>query len=60
MRSTNTDEGTYIEAIQTPRDSRGRPEITDVSYGRFLILYQGCLNAAIYSKGRKVTLPCDL
>lgn len=56
ISSKNTDKGTHIEVLQNPIDSRGRPEDTDVSYGRFLIFYEGYLDTAIYSMGRKVTV----
>lgn len=54
--SINTEEGTYIEMVQKPLDYRGRPEDTDISHGRFLILYEGYLDIAIYSRGREVTV----
>ena len=54
--SANTEEGTYIEVVQNPLDFRGRPEYTDISGGRFLILYEGYLDSAIYSQGKEVTV----
>lgn len=54
--SLNTDEGTYIEVVQQPLDYRGIPEDTDVTEGRFLILYEGYLDKVIYSEGKKVTV----
>ncbi|HEX8949218.1 MAG TPA: Slp family lipoprotein [Dissulfurispiraceae bacterium] len=54
--STNTDKGTYIEVVQKPLDYRGRPKDTDVSYGRFLVLSDGYLDPAIYSRGKPVTV----
>lgn len=54
--SINTAEGTYIEVVQKPLDYRGAPEDTDVSYGRFIIFYEGYLDTAIYSPGREVTV----
>lgn len=54
--SANTEEGTYIEVVQNPLDFRGRPEYKDVSGGRFLILYEGYLDSAIYSQGKEVTV----
>lgn len=54
--SLNTEEGTYIEVVQNPLDSRGRPEYSDVSGGRFLILTEGYLDSAIYSQGKRVTV----
>ncbi len=54
--SINTQEGTYIEVVQKPLDYQGRPEYTDLSLGRFLILYEGYLDTAIFFKGREVTV----
>lgn len=54
--SANTKEGTYLEVVQKPLDSRGRPEERDVSSGRFLILYDSYLDTAIYARGRTVTV----
>lgn len=54
--SINTPEGTYVEVVQKPLDYRERPEDTDISYGRFLILYDGYLDTAIYSMGREITV----
>lgn len=54
--SINTEEGTYIEVVQKPLDSRGRPQDRDVSYGRFIIYYEGYLDTAIYTTGREITV----
>lgn len=56
VSSTNTKDGTYIEVLQKPLDYRGRPEDTDISLGRFIILYEGYLDTAVYSQGREVTV----
>jgi outer membrane lipoprotein len=56
VSSTNTEEGTYIEVLQKPLDYRGRPEDTDTSYGRFIIVSEGYLDTAVYSRGREVTV----
>ncbi len=56
ISSKNTDKGTHIEVLQNPIDFRGRPQNTDTSHGRFLILYEGYLDTAIYSMGRRVTV----
>jgi len=53
---TNTDQGTYIEVLEIPLDSRGRPQYTDISRGRFLVLYDGYLDTAIFSRGRQITV----
>jgi outer membrane lipoprotein len=60
VNSTNTEEGTYIEVVQKPLDYRGRPEDTDISHGRFIILYEGYLDTAIYSEGREVTVAGEI
>lgn len=52
----NTEEGTYIEVVEKQLDYRGRPEDTDRSLGRFLILYEGYIDPAIYIRSRKVTV----
>ena len=56
MGLLNTDEGTYIEVVQKELSGTGKPKFTDISDGRFLILYDGYLDTAIYSKGRLVTV----
>ncbi len=56
ISSRNTDEGTYLEVLERPLDSLERPEATDKSRGRFIILYEGYLDSAVYSKGREVTV----
>ncbi len=56
VHSTNTKEGTYIEVVQKPLDYKGRIKDTDISSGRFLILYEGYLDAAIYSKEKGITV----
>ncbi|MDX9714833.1 MAG: Slp family lipoprotein [Dissulfurispiraceae bacterium] len=53
--SSNTDEGTYIEVVSKPLTHTGRPEKTDATYGRFLILYPGFLETSSYSKNREIT-----
>ena len=55
ISAKNTDQGTYIEVLQKPLDYRGRPEDTDISYGRFIIYHQEYLDAAIYSTGKDIT-----
>ncbi len=52
----NLEEGTLIEVLQKPADRRGRPRDVDQSDGRFMALYEGFLDAAIYSEGREVTV----
>ena len=54
--SKNTEEGTYLEVVEKPLDFRGGPKDTDISHGRFLILYDGYLDTVIYKEGREVTV----
>ena len=55
---TMTGEGgsSYIEVVQNPLDSSGRPADRDVSSGRFLIFSEGRIDSTIYSAGREVTV----
>jgi outer membrane lipoprotein len=54
--TTNRQDGTLLEIYDTTLDREGEPTNIDRSDGRFLALYQGYLDSAIYSKGRKVTI----
>jgi outer membrane lipoprotein len=54
--SINTEEGTFMEIVQKPLDSRGRPKEVDISYGRFIVFYENYLDTAIYSPGREITV----
>jgi outer membrane lipoprotein len=56
ISSVNLKEGTMIEVLQKPADRQGRPKDVDESEGRFLALYPGYLDVAIYNGGRKVTV----
>ncbi len=52
----NVKEGTLLEVLQRPTDRRGIPKDVDESDGRFLALYDGYLDVAIYAQGRGVTI----
>jgi len=56
----NTKEGTLIEILQKPADLQGRPKDVDESDGRFLALYDGYLNTAIYTRGREVAVAGEI
>ena len=56
----NLKEGTLIEILQKPADSAGKPKDVDHSDGRFLALYNGYLDAAIYSGGRKLAVAGEI
>jgi outer membrane lipoprotein len=56
VKTENRKEGTLLEVYQTEMSRMGEPEKLDVSEGRFVALYEGFLDNAIYRKGRKVTI----
>ena len=56
IRSENREEGTLIEILQKATDWEGAPEKTDRSGGRFLALYDGYLETAVFNEGREVTV----
>jgi outer membrane lipoprotein len=56
INTHNSEQGTHIEVLQTPLDSRGRPRNTDYSYGRFIFFYEEYLDAALFSEGKAVTV----
>lgn len=56
LDSKNTKEGTMLEILQTPAEPSGRPRDIDESKGRFMALYKGFLDVAVYRRGREVTV----
>ncbi|MEW6570667.1 MAG: Slp family lipoprotein [Nitrospirota bacterium] len=56
ISAKNTEEGVYLEVLQTPLDFRGIPRDIDSSYGRFIVFFEGYLDTAVYSRGRKITV----
>jgi len=60
IKADNQKEGTLIEVLQKPTDREGRPKTVDHSDGRFLALYDGFLDVAIYSSGREVTVAGEI
>ena len=60
LGSRNTKEGTLIEILQKPADMEGKPKDVDESDGRFLALYDGYLDTAIYSRGRDVAVAGEI
>ena len=56
----NRKEGTLIEVLQKPADMEGRPKNVDRSDGRFLALYDGYLDVALYAQGREVTVAGEI
>jgi outer membrane lipoprotein len=54
--SRNTEKGTYLEVLQAPLDSRGRPRASASTHGRFMAFHPSYLETAIYSRGRAITV----
>jgi outer membrane lipoprotein len=54
--SRNTQEGTYIEIVEKELDYLGRPKYSDRTQGRFIVLHDGFLDTAIFSRGRYITV----
>jgi len=60
IKAENQKEGTLIEVLQKPTDREGRPRDVDHSEGRFLALYDGFLDTAIYAREREVTIAGEI
>lgn len=56
VSSRNLQEGTLIEILQKPLGYGNEPSAGDYSEGRFLALFDGYLDTAVYSKDREVTV----
>ena len=56
IAATNRKEGTVLQVLQKPVDVTLRPKKVDQSAGRFLAIYDGYLDVAIYEPGRQVTV----
>jgi outer membrane lipoprotein len=56
VSARNLKEGTLIEILQKPLGFGNEPALGDYSEGRFLALFDGYLDTAVYSKDREVTV----
>ena len=56
----NGKEGTQIEVLQKPVDREGRPYETDSSEGRFLLVTDQYLDAAVYQPGRQIGVVAEV
>jgi outer membrane lipoprotein len=56
IEAKNLREGTRLEILQYPTNSRGRPQTDQPSGGRCLILAPDYLETAVYRPGRTVTV----
>ncbi len=53
---TDKDGSTYIEVVQRPADSEGRPLRTDETGGRFIAVSKQFLDPAVYRGGRVISV----
>ena len=56
VKATNLSDGTLIEVIQQPLNTRYMPINPEASKGRFIILFKEFKDPAIYSAGRLITV----
>ena len=56
VSTTVRESESWVEILQQPLDWKQRPQNTDVSYGRFLVRFQGFLDPAIYATGKQITV----
>jgi outer membrane lipoprotein len=52
----NRAQDTLIEVVSRPLSRGGRPQLTDVTQGRFLARVPGFLDPAVYAPGREITV----
>ena len=54
--TTNRKRDTWLEVVERPLDSEGRPRRTDRTGGRFLVRVAGFLDPSVYARGRDITV----
>jgi outer membrane lipoprotein len=52
----NLPQSTYVTVLQTPLGFQDRPQPKEQSQGRFVVVYDGFLDPAIYEQGRLLTV----
>lgn len=55
ISAVNSADGTYVEVLERPLDSLGKPRNVDTSRGRFIVFSEGYLDTALYASGRMIT-----
>ncbi len=60
IEAGNQKDGTLLEVLQKPMGLDGRPKEGDVTEGRFLALYPGFLDTAVYARNREVTVAGEI
>lgn len=56
LETRNLDAETRLLVLQAPLTMRDEPKSSDLSKGRFTVVYDGFLDPAVYERGRKVTV----
>ena len=56
ISTTAKKDETWVEVLQQPLDHQYKPENSDTSYGRFIIVFRGFMDPAIYAPARRITV----
>jgi outer membrane lipoprotein len=56
VETRNTQDGTFIEVLQTPTDRQGRPKEADASQGRYIIESPEFFDSTVYYKGKPLSV----
>ncbi len=60
IESKNLKKGTQVVILQKDLNTWGRPKESDESQGRFIVLYPGYLDTAIYRRDREITVAGEI